>query len=169
MSFPKKRSHNRLLFYYPLAIASILHYNSGVHDVSFILVIFMNVKQMKEMLKEAGYKLTSPRKLLLSFLAKSEGIFSVSHIQRALPDLDTVTIYRNIDLFTKLDIIHPVAQRSAEQYYEVHRDEHVHQVVCDECDRSETVPCEVTTPQLQHFAHMHHTVLFTGLCHDCTA
>ena len=46
-------------------------------------------------------RLTEKRQRILDILKENHGTLSASDIHGELPDVDLVTIYRNLDLFTK--------------------------------------------------------------------
>ncbi len=121
-------------------------------------------------LAEAGYRRTVPRTTLAHFLSRYEGVFSAGDIARHIPEADRVSMYRALNLFAKLDIIHPVFQKDGERHYEVHgKKEHKHHVVCERCSASAMVPCRVPNARVAGFSVTHHTVAFSGLCDSCQA
>ena len=127
----------------------------------------MTKKDIQTTLKEAGYKLTKPRLAIASWITKHDGIFSVSEIRKALGDLDKVSIYRTVELFCSLDIIHDVINLHGEQHYEVHGKKHHHHIACTGCEKTACVPCTVPKKTIPLFTNIHHTVAFTGLCKAC--
>lgn len=123
---------------------------------------------IQQRVQEKGYKLTSTRKRLFSYIESVDGIVSVGNILEALPMLDKVSVYRTIDLLVTLDIIHAATQIDGQQYYEVHQEEqHHHHIVCTECLTSECVPCDVPMKKIPRFTHVHHSLTMTGVCMSC--
>ena len=55
-------------------------------------------------------------------------------VHQKLPDIDLVTIYRNLDLFVKEKLIKQVHLGTDEMQYEYQREPH-HHAVCTDCNR----------------------------------
>ncbi len=128
----------------------------------------MKPKEIYTMLTDAGYKLTNPRKEISKWIAKKKGVFSAPEIYTALKNLDRVSVYRTLELFCKLDIIHTTLSLHGEQHYEVHEAKnHHHHIVCTECEKNECIPCELPQKKFSSFKKIHHTMVFTGLCNSC--
>jgi Fe2+ or Zn2+ uptake regulation protein len=79
-------------------------------------------------------RLTNKRKQILKTLQKHEGVFSANDLHKKLPEIDLATIYRNLDLFTKEDMIKKVHLGSEEAQYEYQENPH-HHAVCSECNK----------------------------------
>lgn len=79
-------------------------------------------------------RLTEKRKQILGVLKKRKGIFSANDIHHKLPQIDLVTIYRNLDLFTKEKMIKKVSLSDDEIQYEYQEKPH-HHAVCNDCSR----------------------------------
>lgn len=118
-------------------------------------------------LKEAGYKMTEPRKRIVEWIFNKKGIFSVSEVLKSLSDMDKVSIYRNIEILTALDIIHPALTVHGEQHYELHEKKHHHHMVCMECEKTACVDCTFKEKVVRGFTDIHHSLSLTGLCTDC--
>lgn len=78
-------------------------------------------------------RLTKKRQQILSVLQSSEEALSASGIHEALPDIDLVTIYRNLDLFTEEGLVKRL-QFSDEALYEYQATPH-HHAICDDCQK----------------------------------
>ena len=65
-----------------------------------------------EKLKEAGLKLTNPRKMLVEFLAKSDKVLSPYEMKALLKkekiNADVVTIYRVLEVLESMELVHKV-------------------------------------------------------------
>lgn len=120
-----------------------------------------------DIIQKAGHKLTDPRKKVAVWVAEHQGVFSVSELSGALSGLDRVSVYRTIELFTGLDVIHPIINRHGEQHYETHEKKHHHHVVCTGCEKTECVACTERRAKVAGFKNLHHSVVFTGLCAVC--
>ena len=123
---------------------------------------------IEEQLKTAGFKLSTSRKKIASLLQKKKGLFSAEDLLKKDKTLDKVTVYRNLDLLEKLDIIHRTIQRGGRQFYELHHEKHHHHIMCDSCEKTACVPCDTPIQkQIKGFSKVHHTIIFTGLCATC--
>ncbi len=122
-----------------------------------------------EILSKEKKKITVTRKEIAKWLMTNKSVFNVKEILQSSTMLDRVSVYRTIDLFTTLDIIHPVFVKEGEQYFEVHHPEnHHHHVVCDGCGDSKCVPCTIVDNIIiKGFKKIHHTVTFSGMCQKC--
>lgn len=124
---------------------------------------------INSILKKSEYKQTPLRDAIGAWIAKDKDVFSVQEIMRDLPALDKVSVYRTIELFASLDIIHPVLTQHGEQHYELHGDKHHHHAVCEVCEKTACVPCPISEKIVKGFQSMHHHFVLTGLCNQCAA
>lgn len=79
-------------------------------------------------------RLTEKRKKILDVLKRHKGVFSAGDIHKKLPEIDLVTIYRNLDLFTKEKMITKVHLKSDEVQYEYQEKPH-HHAICMDCKK----------------------------------
>lgn len=79
-------------------------------------------------------KLTRKRQQILDVLKAQHGTLSANDIHKKLPTIDLVTIYRNLDLFVKENLVKQFHLGSNEAVYE-YQDEPHHHAVCTECER----------------------------------
>ncbi len=118
-------------------------------------------------LQQAGYKQTKPRLAVAQWITTHKGIFSAKELIAELPGVEQTSVYRTVQLLEELDLIHPVLTNHGEKHYEAHEEDHHHHVVCTSCEKSVAVECEVTRQAVEGFSHLHHSVVFTGLCEQC--
>ena len=104
---------------------------------------------------------------MLEWLATREGVFCAQDVLDACTSIDKVSVYRTLDLFAQLDIIHPVALERPQQHYEVHGKDHHHHVVCESCDHTACVQCPAKQAKAVGFSQIHHSFTMTGLCQSC--
>lgn len=78
--------------------------------------------------------LTQKRKRILEVLKQHKGALSASTLHAKLPDIDLVTIYRNLDLFAREKLIKRVALGTAEAHYEYQSEPH-HHAICIDCEK----------------------------------
>lgn len=126
-----------------------------------------------DFLKERGYKVTEGRKVILGVLKKYHKPLSVKDIQEKVKNIDTVTIYRNLEQFAKTGIVNKLSLGGDRAYFE-YSDNHHHHVVCTNCGYIEELSgCMVPeklpkTKNLKFFAKIsHHSLEFFGLCLSC--
>ena len=81
-----------------------------------------------------NFRLTKKRQAILELLQKHHGMLSAADIHAALPDVDLVTIYRNLDLFVSEGLIKKVNLDTDEMHYE-HQTEPHHHAICGNCKR----------------------------------
>lgn len=121
-------------------------------------------------LKQAGSKLTTPRRAVASWIEKNEGVFSAKEIIRDLPDLDTVSVYRTLERLADIDAIHQALTVHGEIHYEKHtKQKHHHHAVCTQCEKTKCIKsCDIPVKKVTGFKNIHHTLVFTGLCNACS-
>lgn len=135
-------------------------------------------------LKNNGYKITTPRKevaLLLLDHPKDDhsGPLSIQDIStdllRKSIAVDVVSIYRTLELFMRLGIVHEVEFGEGMKRYELFSpDEHHHHLVCEICG----LVTEITVPlerkileEVEHITNYQikrHSLEFFGRCKACT-
>lgn len=79
-------------------------------------------------------RLTDKRKQLLAVLTKHHGALSAAEIHTRLPDIDLVTIYRNLELFTREKLIKQLHLGTDEARYEYQNEPH-HHAICTDCEQ----------------------------------
>lgn len=79
-------------------------------------------------------RLTSKRKKILAAIQRHHGALSVADIHKYVPDIDLVTIYRSVELFTQEKLIKRVLLGTDEALYEYQAEPH-HHAVCTDCER----------------------------------
>ena len=79
-------------------------------------------------------KLTKKRQQILDVLKKHHGTHSAADIHKKLPGVDLVTIYRNLELFTKEKVVKQFHLDSKEAVYEYQEEPH-HHAICSDCHK----------------------------------
>ena len=124
--------------------------------------------ELMDRLRAAGHKLTQPRRAVAQWIASHDGVFSVKEIVADLSRLDTVSVYRAVELLCDLDFVHPLLTTHGEMHYEMHDEVHHHHAVCTECEKTTCVPgCGAAVKKIKGFTQLHHTLVFTGVCRSC--
>jgi len=141
-------------------------------------------------LKQAGLRVTSPRKQVVTLLAHATQPLSAYDIRDMLiageEKADVVTVYRVLECLEDHGLIHRLTgngpnsgkvmrcQLGDESSCSHHGHHHCHHVlVCQGCQRVEEVHCQGMDAVLEQVAHesgfaiAHHTLEFTGLCPQC--
>ena len=78
--------------------------------------------------------MTQKRPRIHDVLKQNHGTLSAADIHEQVPDVDLVTIYRNLDLFTKAKLIKQFHLSSGEAQYEYQQEPH-HHAVCTKCEK----------------------------------
>ncbi|WKB34658.1 Fur family transcriptional regulator [Terrilactibacillus sp. S3-3] len=134
----------------------------------------MNKGQALIELKSKGFKHTDKREDILSLFENSTGYLSAKDIQLALkdtyPGLSFDTIYRNLSLFEKLDILE-TTELDGEKMYQFHCTEHHHHhLICLKCGKTKTIdicPMEDLSKLDPDFQVTGHKFEVYGYCKDC--
>lgn len=139
------------------------------------------MNEVKELLREEGYKLTTQREAILDVILKNhekhlkpEEIYDI--VKLNYPDIGIATVYRTLQLLEKLNIIYRVNFDDGYNRYELNYDSeshHHHHLICLKCgkvievklDLLETLEDEI---EKEHgFKIIDHNVKFFGYCSDC--
>jgi Fur family transcriptional regulator, ferric uptake regulator len=79
-------------------------------------------------------RLTKKRQAILDVLKSEHGALSAAELHTKLPQLDLVTIYRNLDLFVKEKLVKRVMLDTSEARFEYQREPH-HHALCTDCNK----------------------------------
>lgn len=120
----------------------------------------------KKIIKEAGYKLTRPRQLVLDLLSKKHKPYSPKDIDNKMEGkIDLVSIYRVLHLLLKLGIVYQEKIENKNQYYIA--DSSHHHIVCRKCGQIECVPCSHLFHNIKSFTKISHEMSLSGVCNSC--
>lgn len=158
MSRLYKHSAGGILFMHSAEVANEtkLHYH-----------ISMKRDSSAQLLREHGQKCTPTRLTVLQWCFEYDGVFSAQDVLDYNKTLDKVSVYRTLELFSELDIIHPIALNDQRQYYELHEKKHHHHIVCEGCNMTACIDCPVKKVQNKNFSSIHHSFIMTGVCNAC--
>lgn len=131
-------------------------------------------------LREAGHKLTNARITVLNVIEQHDGHMTSAEVLDAVSAIDDsigrASIFRTLDLFTRLAIIRPTyIDSSMTPTYVLMPDGHHHHIICTNCNRViEFEDCGLSdlTQQLEKQYGMNmtgHLLEFYGLCEHCMA
>ena len=134
-------------------------------------------QQPLDLLKAKGYKITPQRRAVLQALAVCPPFITAQQIcdevRKQQPDVSLDTIYRNLSLLTKLDIVHEIFRSSGNVYELVNAEHHHHHLVCTECGHTECINiCPMIDSYQQEaskkgFKITGHIFELYGLCNKC--
>lgn len=127
-------------------------------------------------LKDKGYKLTTPRKLVLDQL--SQFPLTISEIADKLKKntikVDLVSVYRTLELFVGLGIVYAVEFGDGKRRYElIDSKNHHHHLVCQTCGKVENIKLSLEKKMLSEiksqsaFKVERHSLELFGLCVNC--
>jgi Fe2+ or Zn2+ uptake regulation protein len=136
-------------------------------------------------MKQAGLKLTKPRQQVLIFLAECSKAMTPYEIRDVLKSRriksDVVTIYRILEEFTKMGLVHRVmslgrfvrcSESELAQHCEKDNDCH-HYLICENCHMVEEIAgenlheLEQKIEKKLKFKIFSHSLEFLGLCAAC--
>lgn len=128
-------------------------------------------------LKQAGHRLTSPRQRILSVIGASDGHITAEQILNRVRARYRATnkssVYRTLDLLTRLNLINPTDFGNGRIEYEIHRHPHHHHLLCRDCgamteaDSAAFDSLEKNLRARYGFrADLEHFVIY-GLCRGC--
>jgi len=130
-------------------------------------------------LRDSGHKLTNARLTVLMVLETSEGHMTstevLEQVSEADPTIGRASVFRALDLFTRLSMIRPTyIDSSITPTYVLLPGGHHHHVICTNCNRViEFEDCHLgkLASELEDKLHVHltgHLLEFYGLCEDCS-
>jgi Fur family ferric uptake transcriptional regulator len=92
-------------------------------------------------LQEHGYRLTTPRKVVVETVAESQHVLSPLEIYEQARErysrLGLVTVYRTLEKLEELNLIQRVHRPSDCQAFVAASSGHEHLLICDQCGRVE--------------------------------
>jgi Fur family ferric uptake transcriptional regulator len=140
-------------------------------------MIIASIERIIEILKNAGYKYTKPRRVVTEILVQSRGHLSAPEIVEAVAAVDDtigrMSVYRTLDLFTRLGILRPAFQEGSIARYVVMVDGHHHHIICYGCGQVihfDQCPLDELTDYLEKRFDCHirgHLLEFFGECAEC--
>ncbi|MBC7333903.1 MAG: transcriptional repressor [Actinobacteria bacterium] len=99
-------------------------------------------KYWETRLKEMGYRLSGPRRIILSKLSENREYLSADDIymmvKKENPNIGIATVYRTLELLTRLDLICKISLGSYRSFYmlsENCKKEATNYLICNKCGR----------------------------------
>ena len=135
-------------------------------------------KRITATLRQHGYKLTPQRRAVLNVIALSHEHLTPAaiyeRVQQEHSDIGLVTIYRTLEILTKLGLICEVhAGGNCRSYLMRRPSEHHHHLICSECGTViDFTDCDLNEleqrlSQETGFKINGHLLEFLGQCQDC--
>lgn len=132
----------------------------------------------KEILTQKGYRLSEPRKRVMALLESAKVALSPQQIHQELQqkdcELGLVSVYRTLELLTKLDLVTVVYDAQRNPGYMLSTIGHHHHIVCQECNKALEFSGSDDINELVHrvevetsFQVRDHFLQLFGLCPDC--
>ncbi|HYB26106.1 MAG TPA: Fur family transcriptional regulator [Solirubrobacteraceae bacterium] len=125
-------------------------------------------------LRNAGLRISTPRRLVLEALFAATGPVSAGDLAREL-SLDESSVYRNLEVLEQLGVVRHVHLGHSAGLYTLVSDEVVEYLCCERCGKVTTVPpARLDTIRDQIRDEFGYTARFThfaivGVCPDCAA
>ena len=140
--------------------------------------MILTEKKLASILKQRGYKLTSQRRMVLSVIALCHEHLTPAAIYERVHHGDSsiglVTIYRTLDLLTKLGLVCEIhAGGNCRSYLMSRPPEHHHHLICSECGAvTDFANCDLSELEQRlsnetGFAIGNHLLEFLGQCKNC--
>jgi len=138
----------------------------------------MNVEEILQRIREMGGKLTPQRRMLIEVLlgADDQELTADEIYQRIrsmYPEVGLDTVYRNLRLLVKLNIVDEVKLPGKLAQYSINRREHHHGLICIDCGKEIPLShCPIkeleTVAREEHGFHISsHRIELFGHCSDC--
>lgn len=132
----------------------------------------------KTTFSQKGYRLSEPRKRIMELLESAEVALSPQQIHHELQqkgcDLGLVSVYRTLELLTKLELVTVVYDPQRNPGYMLSTTGHHHHIVCQECHKALEFTGSDDIDELVHrveaetsFQVYDHFLQLFGLCPDC--
>jgi Fe2+ or Zn2+ uptake regulation protein len=130
-------------------------------------------------LDTAGYRVTSPRRVVADLIATHDGHFTSSELESVARSrrlgISRATLFRALELLTELEIVERVDLPSGGHAYVACARSHHHHVICSRCGRTTDVNDHGLADAVAAMARQsgyridsHRLELF-GLCRHCQA
>jgi len=137
------------------------------------------MKDIIELLKSKGYKMTPQRRTVIKALFEC-GKFPTAqdildYAKNINPDMGIDTIYRNLNLLTEIGVLNQINIKSRDvSVFEIVTNHH-HHLICLDCGKTECLDyCPVMgesekMAQEKNFKIIGHNLEFYGYCSTCQA
>lgn len=111
-----------------------------------------------------GFRLTAPRKKILSILGAQHHPISFEEYASLDPTIDKSTFYRTMQAFENADIIHGIESDEGKRYFELLESVHPH-FICQSCH---SITCLSPQPIISLEGYDVDTIIYKGKCPECS-
>jgi len=139
------------------------------------------MKEIRELVREKGYKLTPQRRATLDVILKNEGKHMSTEevyleVKKQCPEIGLATVYRTMLLLEEMQILQKHNFDDGRNRYELNHpdeDHNHHHLICKGCGRVMEVEedllesLESNIERKYQFKVVDHKVRFIGYCSDC--
>ncbi|MBU5594029.1 transcriptional repressor [Amphibacillus sp. MSJ-3] len=134
----------------------------------------MNIEEALSILKNAGYKYTDKREVILTYFLKEDRYRTakdlLNYMKSHFSGISLDTIYRNLNLFHELGILE-CTELAGEKHYQIScADHHHHHFICRKCGVTQEIKCcpmNHLSKELDNFIIEDHKFEVYGLCPVC--
>lgn len=136
------------------------------------------MEEIIKVLRENGYKITPQRRAVVLALLECDKFLTVQQIldfvKKSNPDVSLDTVYRNLDIFVQLGLVHEIHTNNREgNVFELMISGHHHHLVCLKCGVMECMEtCPINDEYFEEakkkgFAVKRHIFEVYGYCKNC--
>ena len=139
------------------------------------------ILELKEVLKEKGYKLTPQRRAILNCIVKNDGSHLTvdelyDEVKKECPEIGLATVYRTVQLLEGIGFVCKLDFDEGCSRYELvneNEEHHHHHLICNKCGDVIEVKgdlldeLEKNIEQDYEFKILNHDVKFYGICRKC--
>jgi len=139
------------------------------------------ILQLKEVLKDKGYKLTPQRRAILNSIIENNGNHLTveelyEKVKKDCPEIGLATVYRTVQLLEEVGFICKLDFDEGCSRYELvneNEEHHHHHLICNICGKVMEVEgdllgeLEKNIEDNYEFKILNHNVKFYGICKDC--
>ncbi|MGL4850291.1 MAG: Fur family transcriptional regulator [Clostridium sp.] len=143
--------------------------------------VSVDMQELKESLKQKGYKLTPQRRAIVDTIIKNEGKHMTAEeiydeVKKDCPEIGLATVYRTVILLEDISLLSRLDLSDGCSRYEIVHDDEEHRhhhLICNECNKVFEVE-EDLLDQLEErvenkykFKIKDHSLKFYGTCIEC--
>jgi len=118
-----------------------------------------------EKISANGFRLTAPRKKILSILSIQKQPISFEEYSILDPMIDKSTFYRTMQAFESAHIINGIESNAGKRYFELSENIHPH-FICQICH---TISCLSPQPIIPQEGYTIDSIIYKGRCSQCSA